>query len=480
MGYLDIGIIIFYLLLTLGIGFYANKKQKGVDDYYVGGRSVGSVSLMCLWMSAWIGGTSVMGTSSKAYEIGISAVWYVGIIGVGIVLFALVMVKPVKKLGDKLNNLTFPDFIESRYDSKTRLAATVTTILAYVAYTASQFVAGASILYAITGWELWVCFVVVMAVIVVYTSFGGFLAVTYTDVVQMFLLILGIVVLGIPMASGYLQAQQLSIRDLPDSYFDIGAWGWSGILALGLSTIFSFFTSMDSYTKCFAAKDVKTAHRGTFMAAGAVVVIAVVSTYLGLAARVAFPALESGSNSLAVLVIHAFPAGLKGMAMVGVLAAIMSTGDVCMLTTSANITRDIYQRYINPDVTERKMMVLGVCSSLGVGAVSAVFAWMNQDIIDVLFIAFTINSAGLFLPTVCGLFWRKSSSNGAFASILTALVIVIVWYVGAEVSDLALFKIEALWPAFGISAIVYLIICLTGKQTEKEKEKIEEFLLIKR
>lgn len=479
MSNLDLGIILIYMVCMLAVGVYASRKQKSMEDYYVAGRKCGPIAIMCLWMSAWIGGASITGTSSKAYELGITAVWYVLIILVGTVLFALVMTKPVKRIGDRMSNLTFPDFIESRYDSKTRVVTTLTTILAYIAYTASQFVAGASMLNLLTGWSLPLCFIVTTLVIVVYTSIGGLTAVTYTDIAQMLLLVLGVVVLAVPVSTNILHSEGLSIRSLPESYFDIGAWGWPTIFALALSTIFSFFTSMDSYTKVFSARDDKVAWRGTMLAALGSLVIAVAATYLGLAARLTVPGLSSGSGCLAALVLEKFPAGIKGIVIVAILAAIMSTGDVCVLTASSNITRDIYQRYINPKASDRRMMIISVASSFVIGGVSALFAWYNQDIVDVLFIAFTINSAGLFLPTVCGLFWKKSNSNAAFASILTSLVIVVLWYVLGTVTDAALFKIDSLWPAFLISALVYLMICFTHKQTPGEQSKAEAFYAAK-
>ena len=93
-------------------------------------------------------------------------------------------------------------------------------------------------------------------VIVFYVSTGGLLAVTYTDIVQMALLLLGIVVLAVPLVGAQLHKMGANlVTDLPVSYFDLGAWGWPTILALGLSTIMLFFTSMDSYTRCIAARD---------------------------------------------------------------------------------------------------------------------------------------------------------------------------------------------------------------------------------
>lgn len=125
------------------------------------------------------------------------------------------------------------------------------------------------------------------------------------------------------------------------------------------------------------------------------------------------------------------------------------------------------------------MMAVSVVSSFVIGGVSALFAWYKQDIVDVLFIAFTINSAGLFLPTVCGLFWKRSNSNAAFASILTSLVIVVLWYVLGAVTNAALFQIDSLWPAFFLSAAVYLILCFAHRQTPEERARAEAFYAAK-
>lgn len=255
LNVLDVIIILAYFVGMIVLGLIANKKQTGVDDYYLGGRSMGALKIGALWMAGWIGGSSVIGTSSNSYSMGITGVWYVGEIAIGCVLFALVMAKPIKRVSDELRNVTFPELIHARYDQKNSTMASITTILAMIGYTAAQFVAGASILNVLTGWNLGVCYILAAVVIVFYVSTGGLLAVTYTDIVQMALLLLGIVVLAVPLVGSQLHKMGANlVTDLPASFFDLGAWGWPTILALGLSTIMSFFTSMDSYTRCIAGQ----------------------------------------------------------------------------------------------------------------------------------------------------------------------------------------------------------------------------------
>ena len=120
-------------------------------------------------------------------------------------------------------------------------------------------------------------------------------------------------------------------------------------------------------------------------------------------------------------------------------------------------------------------MRMGIVCSVIVGVLGAVFGWFSQDIINILLITFTINSAGLFLPTVGAFFWKRSCSAGAFASMVSAIVVTVIWLIGGKVTDLSIFSIDALWPALAVSAVLYFAICLTHKQTEEELQQAERF-----
>lgn len=480
MNSLDIAIILLYFVGMIVVGLYARKKQSDVDDYYLGGRSMSAFKIGALWMAGWIGGSSVIGTSSNSYSMGVTGVWYVVAIALGCMIFAFTMAKPIKRISSTLNNITLPELINQRYDLKNSTMASITTILAMVGYTAAQFVAGASILNVLTGWDLRTCYILAAVVIVFYVSTGGLLAVTYTDIIQMGLLLLGVVVIAVPLCAMHLADSGVSLSSaLPASYFNLGSWGWPTIVALVVSTILSFFTSMDSFTRCIASKDAKTAKRGTLYAALLVIIIAGSSTFLGMAGKVILPNLENSNNVVASLVVALFPHGLKGLIIIGILSAIMSTADISVLTGSASLTKDIYQKFFSPKISDKKLMSAGFFFSVLVGVLGAVFGWFNQDIMSILLITFTINSAGLFLPTVGGFFWKKSCSAGAFASMLSATIITIVWYIGSKLSSLPIFAIDALWPSLAVSATLYIVICLTHKQTPEEIEKANLFYAAK-
>lgn len=476
MTTLDLSFIGIYLAAMLAIGLYANRKDKGTENYYVGGRKQNSVTIMCLWVSCWIGGASVIGTSTKGYDMGITAVWYVGMTAVGCLLFSLLLSEKIKRIGDKLQHITYPEFIESRYDGRARLVATVCTLLGMIGVTASQLVAAGEILNTLTNLGIGRSFLIASAILIAYTALGGFMAVVYTDWVQVGLLVLGILI-GVPFAAkatGGIGA----VRALPASFFDLGAWGWPTIIAFAVSTVLSFFTTMDSYTRCISAKTPAVARRGGVLAALLIIPLAFCSTYEGMATRLLIPELPEGTNAMTNLILLTFPTGVKGIVIVGILAAIMSSGDVAIITGSANITRDIYQRYIKPDASERSMSRLSIAASAAMGIISALIAWFMQDILNILFITLTILSAGLFFPTMMGFIWKRGNSHAAFYSILFSTITVIGWYICKSIGLGGVFDIDSLWPGLLVSGAIYFLVSVFGNQSEEETRRIEEFLSI--
>jgi SSS family solute:Na+ symporter len=460
LSLIDSSIVFLYLVAMVAIGWVASRRQEGVEDYYVAGRRQGSFSIACLWMASFIGGASIIGGSGKAYQMGITAAWYVTGLCIGCFLFGLTFAARVKRLGDAHGHMTYPDLIEHHYDSRTRIITTLTTVIAFIAYAAGQLAAAGSVLHVLLGWDFSTGLLVASGVVILYTAFGGYLAVTWTDWVQFVLLLIGIVLIGLPIAilNGGTPANLAA--HLPASHFDIGAWGWPTITAMVVSMSLSFFTAMDSYTRCFAARNPVVARRGALMAVLFMFPIAVAATWMGLTAGVLFPGIESGDDVLTRFVLELFPTGLKGLMLVGILAAIMSTADICILTASANVTRDVWQRYIRPGMEQGQMVRMGTFASLAAGVLATLLAWKMQSVLDILLLAFTLNSAALFLPTLAAVFGKRASSSAAFWSISLSLLTVIAWHIAGSMRAGntewgAWFSIEPLWPGLLVSALTF-------------------------
>ena len=454
LGSLDTGIIFSYFLLLLLIGLYAGRRQESVEDYFIGGGRTGTFSIACLWAASWVGGAAIVGGTAKAFEFGISAGWYTMSMVIGCVLFGLFFAKQVKRAGLQENMLTYPDFIESRYDSRTRIVATISTIVAYVAFAAGQLAAAAAILQVLLGWDYTAALMLASSIIVVYTVTGGFLAITYTDWVQLLLLFVGIVFIGVPVAISKGGTWAAFNAGLPDVFFDLGGWGWSTILALVVSIPLSFFVAMDSFTRTFSARNEEVARRGVLLAATFLVPLTIAAVWLGMTSALLFPGAES-DGILSTFILQEFPTGLKGLVLVGVLAALMSTADICILTASANITCDIYKRYVKPDVAPQKLLRMSMGASLVVGTLAALMAWGMQDVIDILLFAFTVNSAALFVPTLAMVYMSDVSKGAAFWSITLSLISVLTLYIGSFVSDLEMFSVDPLWPGLAVCIVVF-------------------------
>lgn len=472
----DVAIVIAYMVGMIAIGFYASKKQKDTEDYYVAGRKLGTGSIMVLWVASWVGGASIIGAGGIGYDLGITAVWYSGSGIFGCLLFALTISPIINRIGMRLKNITYPELIEARYDSRCRIVATITTFLAYIGYVAGQIAAAGNITHALLGWELNTAYIVSAIVVVIYTAIGGYLAVTYTDWTQFILIFLGITIIGIPISWSAVGGFPGLQATLPASYFDLGAWGWGTILGMVVSITFSYYTAMDSYTRMFAAKDEKTARNGTLLAIFFLGLVAFSAAFIGMAAKKLFPGLDAGGSAVVTMITELFPPVVKGLVLAGILAAIMSTADISILTASANITEDIYHRYINPKASDKFLLRMGMICSLIVGVLATLLALKMQNIISILYLAFTVNSAGLFLPSFAAFYWKKANASSAFWSMTLALVTVLVWTVGGQAGWGSIFNVDPVWPGLLISAVVFISMSLLVKPSETELKKINDFM----
>jgi SSS family solute:Na+ symporter len=405
-----------------------------------------------------------VGTSARVYQFGVTGIWYILAIAIGCLLFGLTVAKRVKQVGDRHQHLTYPDFIEQHYDNRTRAVATITTVLAYTAYSAGQLAAAAAILQVLLGWSYGSSLLLSGAIVILYTAAGGYLAVTYTDRLQVTLVLLGIVAVGVPVAISKAGGWADMHAVLPGSYYDLGAQGWDRVAALVVSIVLSFFVAMDSFSRSFAARDAATAQKGALLAMVLILPIALAVAWLGLAAAVLYPEHASSASILATFVLDAFPVGLKGLMVIGILSAVMSVASICVLTASANYARDIHQRYLQPDVSSDGMLRIGTLASVGAGALALLMAWKMRDIIDILQLGFTINSAGLFLPTIAALYWGRVPAGAAFWSITASLATVIGWRIAADAGIGGLFAIDPLWPGLLVSALVLSALTASGER----------------
>jgi len=190
--------------------------------------------------------------------------------------------------------------------------------------------------------------------------------------------------------------------------------------------------------------------------------------WLGLAAAVLYPGRDVSAGILTTFVLEAFPTGLKGLMVIGILSAIMSVASICVLTASANYARDIHQRYFKPDIAHAAMLKVGTLASLGAGVLAMLMAWKMRDIVDILQLGFTINAAALFLPTIAAIYWNRLHADAAFWSSSTSLATVIGWRIAADAGAGGVFSIDPLWPGLIVSTAVLVLLHTFGARRPAE------------
>ena len=220
---------------------------------------------------------------------------------------------------------------------------------------------------------------------------------------------------------------------------------------------------MDSYTRMFAAKNERIARRGTLWAALFLIPLVIGAVWLGMTAALLYPNVENSDKILSQLVLDTFPVGLKGLMLVAILSALMSTADICILTAAANGSCDIYQRYINPNVSPKRLVSISIGLAVVIGAFATLVAWQMQDIISILLLAFTINSAALFIPTLAMLALKSANKAAAFWSISLSLATVVAWYAASTLELAPIFSLDPLWPGLTVSIAVFSILSLTAR-----------------
>jgi len=208
MHTIDLIEFIVYMLSMLGIGIYFMKKNENADDYFLAGRSMGSVHIGLSVVATDVGGGFSIGLGGLGFVIGLSGSWmlFTGLIGAWI--SAVLLIPKVKKLGNDMNFFTFPEIFGHFYDAKTAFIAGIISAIGYIGFTSSQILAGAKLASAsFIGLNMETALLIMGAIIVGYTFMGGMKAVIYTDTVQWIILMSGLILVGIPI-----------------SYYALGGW----------------------------------------------------------------------------------------------------------------------------------------------------------------------------------------------------------------------------------------------------------------
>jgi SSS family solute:Na+ symporter len=287
--------------------------------------------------------------------------------------------------------------------------------------------------------DLTIAVVLSGGIILAYTAMGGLKAVIYTDVFQMFVLMIGIVFIAVPIGMykvggwGAIVAY-FSAEPETASLVDWTAVGWKQMVGWFFAIFPIWFISIAGMQRIVAARDEKTARRAFFLTGIPIEwpLFAIGSTLIGLIARMLFPDLADPELATPTVIMHLLPAGLTGVVIAAYIAAVMSSADSCLIGPVAILTNDIYRKHLKPDASEKSLVRVARTATIVLGVLAIAIAYLIPNVLDLILYAYTFGAAGIFFPMLGLLFWRRTTARGAFWSMLAGGGLAVGWTVAGE------------------------------------------------
>jgi len=472
----------------LFIGWYAFRKTANLKDYMLGGRglgaAVGALSAGAADMSGWL----LMGLPGAIYAAGLVEAW----IAIGLTIGAYLnwfFVAPRLRVYSFItkDSITIPSFLENRLKDTSRLLRIVSGIIILVFFTfyvSSGMVAGGVFFESSFGLDYNLGLVIVSGVVVAYTLFGGFLAVSYTDVVQglmMFLALIAVPIIGI-FATGGFGETAASIREVDPALlnFTTGASlvGVISAVAWGLG----YFGQPHIIVRFMAINTLKEVRQARRIGIGWMILslVGAISTALvGLAYFQQNPNMNLGDPEGVFIVLGQifFHPLIAGFMLAAVLAAIMSTISSQLIVTSSALVEDLYKIAFKKSSSDKQYVTLGRLAVLVISLIAGILAWeQNATILELVAYAWAGFGAAFGPLILLSLFWRKLTTTGALAGMVVGAAAVIIWDLmgtvagdpGATATTNFMGSVYEIIPGFFLCLIVTVIVSLATHKPNKE------------
>lgn len=484
-----------YLSIMIYVGISYSKTNTSIDAFYLGGRKLGPVvtamSAEASDMSSWL----LMGLPGVAYLSGIAEAGWTAIgLALGTYVNWLIVSKKIRRYTSEIHALTLPDFFSKRYgDDKNILTcvAAVVIIIFFIPYTASGFAACAKLFNTLFGLNYILSLFISAAIIVLYCTLGGFLAVSTTDLIQgitMSIALIIVIFFGVSSAGGlsnvvanaqalpgYLSMVQSYIPGT-DTSTPYNGLSIASTLAWGLG----YFGMPHILLRFMAIEDEKKLTLSRRIASIWVVISMAIAVFIGIVGysmskASVIPALE-GSNSETIIVQIAsvlsqhnvLTALLAGLILAGILAATMSTADSQLLAAASSISQNLLQDFGRKKIDTKTSVKIARITVIVISLISILLA-SNPDssVFEIVSFAWAGFGAAFGPVVLCALFWKRSNKWGALCGMITGGAMIFIWKYGIARLG-GLFAIYELLPAFLLATVVNILVSLATAAPSEE------------
>mgnify|MGYP001304913994 FL=1 len=503
--------IVLYLFVLVAVGVYKVSSVKDSEDFMVAGRTLPWFVLVGTLLATWMGSGSLFSGAGLGYRNGLAALWSSGGAWLGIALIYFIT-KRIRNFG----KVTVPDIFEARYGQVAAVLATITTVIAYTTIVSYQFRGGGKVLSLVSdGMVSLETGIIITALFAIsYTILAGMYSVVYTDVVNGVLMTIGTIAALIFLI--------IKVGGLSEIIFiseSVGKWqlfgNWelerSGDISGPIIAISFFVPTMlllmgdaNMYQRIFSARDGGSAKKAVFFWIIGVVLLESVISMLGLTGFVAaskgiipdlvgnaqsgiqnsdfqgmLEARQAGSESVipAIAKFAGLPLLLGLLLVSTMMAIIVSTADSFLLIPATNLTRDVYLKHFNPSATEKQILLISRSLVLILGVIAFLLVSQFKTVLNAAFTAYNIYGTSITPSLLAAFLWKRATSQGAIASIITGATVTIIWtYFLPDWSgfkQLHPFLQELTYPAAGLSILMLVIGSLITKPPEKDS--LDEF-----
>lgn len=442
-------IMIGYLVLNVTIGMIMAKRQESASTmsqekkYFIGSRGMNGLVLAMTTMATYTSVSSfISGPGAAGMTYGYAQVWVAAVQFGAVFLVMGVLGNRLAIVSRKTGAVTIAGYLKARYKSDGLVIVTSLLMVAFfIAQMISQFTGGATLVESVTGLPYWASLLIFAAVVIIYTSFGGFTAVVITDTIQGIIMVVGtfLFMFFVVRAAGGLSGIDAGLAtNLPDVYDNLTAVYKPGALLsfwvlVGIGTIGLPQTAV----RCMGFKNTKTLKNA--MVIGTIVCVVVIGG-MHLAGAWAGALLDAenlptSDYMIPMLVQRIMPTPLAGLFLAAPLAAVMSTVSSLLILASAAIIKDLYRTYIVKDNSQKVAAYNKSFSKLSFGAtlvIGIITYFLALDPPDIIFFLNLFAMGGLecafFMPLVGGAFCRFGTKQGAIAAALGGCAVYVFCY----------------------------------------------------
>lgn len=472
-------IVILYLAVLMGISVWKSRSVKNQEDFMVAGRSVPTYKLVGTLLCTWLGSGTLLAGAGLAARVGLSELWLAAgaWIGIVIVYFLAARVR-------RISQYTVPDILELRYNKYARILGTIVIVIAYTTIVGYQFRGGGFVLNLIADIPEWQGILLTAAFIITFTAFAGMLSIVSVDIINGAVITVAVLV-AVPLVFLHVGGTEYVTTELDPSLFSVtGGHSWIWIMGVFFPTFLLLLGESNMYQKFYSAKDEKSAKNAVIYWVIGTIIIETAIASLAILAFSYFNAFDPSSalhlateDSERIILHTARYATEIGVPLLGGLllicaavAIITSTGNSFLLTPSTNLTRDIYQRFVNPDASEKVIILFQRVMVLVLGVVAWLLLTQFRTILDMAFTAYTMIGAGLTPALLAAFLWKRVTTAGGVASIATGMTVTLIITIINSIGDAPLIAYDYIvLPAAGLSIIALISVSLLTQPESEEK-----------